>query len=440
MKRTANEMEASDMADCVVFPSPAYVDGVATPEYRAAVDAAMCERMKQVVPVGSDGFFREPAADADIEQLRAKLPPRMFDGLMQIPGVCLAGSRAIPGVDHAKCNDFDFVVSSEPVRRIIVSHMEQLRPRTYASPVMNSVEISGACKMVFGMSLHTLCPEAAVALEKLRAFGGQSVENGIVSAIPPETLPGCPPIQFIDGTLFHVDAFCFDYVQCRVVWCKIKRKYFVERTRACIKAHLTRFITVINQERLYSLARLGSLLRKAAAKGFHLAGNVTDVCQLPIFIAVMNPQTSTTRVDRLLTGPPGEPDILEYIAPIVAPDLVRDVLPLPGSFFDLMKSRRHCPAMSVDYTSGARTHKASVFVGNALLPRAVAIVDHDGQWKLEGGNLEYSELEKCENVSDITGVSVSKAIRRAWEIEQKERAEERENMLREGLIKEDEIV
>jgi hypothetical protein len=38
------------------------------------------------------------------------------------------------------------------------------------------------------------------------------------------------------------------------------------------------------------------------------------------------------------------------------------------------------------------------------------------------------------------GVSVSKAIRRAWDTEQKKREEERERMLREGCIKEDEIV
>lgn len=440
MKRTANEMEAGDTADYVVFPSPAYVDGVATPEYRAAVDAAMCERMKQVVSVGSDGFFREPAADADIAQLRAKLPPQMFDGLMQIPGVCLAGSRAIPGVDHARCNDFDFVVSSEPVRRIIVSHMKAASPCGHMVWDMSEEEIKGACKIVFGMPIGILCPTASVALRQLRTFDAQSTENGIVSAIPPENLPGCPPIQIIDGTLFPVNAFCFDYVQCRVVWCDIERKYFVERTRACIEAHLTRFITEIRRERLYSLARLGSLLRKAAAKGFHLAGNVTDVRQLPIFIAVMNPATSTTRVGMLLEKPTSEPDILEYVAPIVATELVRDLLPPPGSHFDLKKSPRVFPAVPVDYTPGAHEHMACVFVGNALLRCAVHVVEYEGHWRLKCNDLGRDELAGCASINDVMGVSVSNAIRRAWDLEQKERAEERENMLREGLIKEDEIV
>ena len=440
MKRTATEMEAVDMADRIAFPSPAYVDGVATPEYRAAVDAAMCERMKQVEPVGSDGFFREPAADADIAQLRAKLPPLMFDGLMQIPGVCLAGSRSIPGVDHAKCNDFDFVVSSEPVRRILVSHIKAAGTCANMIWDMSKEEMNGACKVVFGMPIHALPPEAALALDRMRKFDAQSTENGIVSAIPPGDLPDCPPIQIIDGALFPVNAFCFDYVQCRVVWCNIKRKYFVERTRACIEAHLTRFITEIRRGRLYSLARIGSLLRKAAAKGFHLAGNVADVRRLPIFIAVMNPGTSATRVDRLLSEPPGEPDILEYVAPIVAPALVRDLLPPSGSFFDLEKSRRVFPVVPIDYTPGAHKHKASILVGNALLRCAVPVVEYEGHWRLECGDRGHDEFAGCASINDVMGVSVSKAIRRAWDLEQKERVEERENMLREGLIKEDEIV
>jgi hypothetical protein len=223
-------------------------------------------------------------------------------------------------------------------------------------------------------------------------------------------------------------------------WCDIERKYFVERTRACIEAHLTRFITEIRRERLYNLARLGSLLRKAAVKGFRLAGNVTDVRQLPIFIAVMNPATSATRVDMLLEKPTSEPDILEYVAPIVAPELVRDLLPPSGSHFDLKKSPRVFPAVPFDYTPGAHKHRASVFVGNALLRHAVAVVEYEGHWRLECNDLGRDELAGCMSINDVMGASVSKAIRRAWDTEQKERAEERENMLREGLIKEDEIV
>ncbi len=377
----------------LAFPSPAYVDGIETPEYSAAVDAAMEAQMEKTVPAKEHGFFREPADDADIAALRALLPD-VFDILMKIPGVALCGSRSIPGIDQAMCGDIDFVVDSPATRRLIIRQM--------SSPI-ESDALDAVVEVCFGFKVEELG-----RIDLLSGYKHHCDQRGIDSLIPRQSCKSNIEVQLIDASLLPVRDFCFDYVQCRVVWCRKENRYFVERTEECIKAHLTGLISHVRSNRVLTLGRLSKLLRKAAYKGFTLAGDVKDVRQLPL-VLLANHRDASTRLAHLMSPSYDTSDFVGYVAPILSSELVADLLPCDETPGEMRLCVMHKPTSRecLPYEHFARPPRCvTVIVGSSTLYDAVPMSNED---PMDSNRQIFRDVE-----ADDVGEALSGVIETEW--------------------------
>lgn len=228
---------------------------------------------------------RIPADDMDRVREKSGIIPEIFDALLDVPGVYLAGGSTLPSLERDQYGDLDFFIHGPDdfyvrVMRAVFAFSDHILNQS--SRDMAYVFSSVNAKL--GMYVET--PEITSKLAALRETAAGYTYDVDYESYNCFTFKrrGSKPIQFIHfnsdeikRTPECIKTFAFDYHRCAFTR-NAAGAYFRYRTREAVLAHKTKVIKYFRND-LYSPQRLGRLLLSAKTKGYALPREITHTAQ-----------------------------------------------------------------------------------------------------------------------------------------------------------------
>ncbi len=259
----------------------------------------------------SDPFIVDRVPEEDMERIHRAIDPDIFDLIMSIPGVALAGGSTLPGLYDHQFNDLDFFVHGPDSHFVACCSAISLSPDIFVNELEDSKQYAPPRPTRLGEDEARRDETESDEEREKREARARLIQDKITalnSALatmrPSHTLISsvCTEfekvhlswasrtIQFIHFLSPSVDErpesirhFIFDYHRCAYVRAP-NGEYMRYRTYQAAEAHRTKTIKYFNNEEM-SYHRLGRVIKSAYTKGYTFPRGVTHISQLGIKVS-----------------------------------------------------------------------------------------------------------------------------------------------------------